>query len=85
MLNEAFKFHARACEPAKFPIVCVLTYMLQSGEYMPAPEFAMVNRKMDILDTQRLWDIIQFPERTTIEDAKLLLFDQRSYGPKVSL
>ena len=57
--------------------------MLQSAEYIPAPEFSMVNRKLDIGDAYRLWDIVQYPERTTFSDTQALLFDARSYGGKV--
>ena len=85
LYKEAYRFHPRACDPAKFPIVPVLTYMLQSAEYIPAPEFSMANRKLDLSDADRLWEIVQYPERTTFSDTQSLLFDARSYGVKVIL
>ena len=83
LYKECHKFHTRVMTPAKLPIVATLTYMFQSGEYIPAPDFTISNRKMDLEDSDRLWHIIMFPEETTFNDTKRLLFDPRSYGYKI--
>jgi len=83
LFKEGHKFHTRVINPAKAPLVPTLTYMIQCGEYIAAPEFAMSNRKMDLEDSDRLWHISMFPDETTFTDVRKLFFDPRSYGYKV--
>ena len=85
LFKECHKFHTRVINPAKALLIPTLTYMVQTGEYIGAPEFAMSNRKMDLEDSDRLWHISMFPEESTFTDIKKLFFDPRSYGYKVHL
>ena len=83
LFKEGHKFHTRVINLAKAPLVPTLTYMIQSGEYIAAPEFAMSNRKMDLEDSDRLWHISMFPDETNFNDVSKIFFDPRSYGYKV--
>lgn len=85
LFKEGHKFHTRVINPVKAPLVPTLTYMIQSGEYIAAPEFAMSNRKMDLEDSDRLWHISMFPDETTFNDVRKIFFDPRSYGYKVHI
>jgi hypothetical protein len=58
--------------------------MIQSGKYIFAPDFVGYNKKLDLGETEVLWDIVHFPESATIDTILKIVFDPRAYGSKVS-
>jgi len=58
-------------------------YMIQSKDYIFAPDFVTYNKKLDYSETEVLWHLVHFPDETTIEMIMKLVFDSRSYGIKV--
>jgi len=57
--------------------------MLQSGEYILSPDFVSQYKKLSLEETQSLWKIVHDPEGTTVSMVMKLVFDPRSYDPKV--
>ncbi len=49
---EAYKFSRRCLFPLLCPIVYVALYMLQSGAYLPSPDWLKKFNKMDLTQTQ---------------------------------
>jgi hypothetical protein len=82
LFKEAFRFSARACSPAHFPLIYVLLYMIQSKEYVLSPEFALAGRKLDLPETEQLWSMIHDPESTTVSQVAQVLFDPRTVDSK---
>lgn len=58
--------------------------MVQSGDYIFTPEFITSYKKIDLEECETLWATIFHPGRTTIEMILKLIFNGRSYDPKVS-
>jgi len=58
--------------------------MLQSGEYILSPDFVSQYRKLSLEETQSLWTIVHDPEAASVTMVMKLVFDPRSYDPKVS-
>ena len=59
--------------------------MIQSGKYIFAPDFVGYNKKLDLGETEVLWDIVHFPESATIDTILKIVFDPRAYGSKVTI
>ena len=57
--------------------------MMQSEEYILSPDFVSQFRKVSLEETQSLWTIVHDPEATTVAMIMKLVFDPRSYDPKV--
>lgn len=82
LFKEAFRFSARACSPAHFPLIYVLLYMIQSTEFVLSPEFAQSARKLDLSETEHLWSMIHDPESATVAQVAQVLFDPRTVDSK---
>ena len=59
--------------------------MIQSGKYIFAPDFVGYNKKLDLGETEVLWDIVHFPQSATIDTILKIVFDPRAYGSKVTI
>jgi len=57
--------------------------MMQSGDYIISADMIQSYRKIDLEESNLLMQIAFFPEQTTIEMVRKLIFDPRSYSPKV--
>ena len=83
--NEAFKFICRCLLPCVVPIQYVILYMMQSGEYIISADMIQSYRKIDLEEANILLKIAYFPQQTTIDMVNKLIFDPRSYSPKVNI
>ena len=81
--NESFKFICRCLLPCIVPIEYVILYMMQSGEYIISADMIQSYRKIDLEEANILLQIAVFPQQTTISMIRKLIFDPRSYSPKV--
>ena len=77
IFNEAFKFSKRSFPGIVIPIHFIITYMLQSGTYILAPDFIAYFKKMNFDDATTLWNIVFNHEATTVKQVINLLFDAR--------
>lgn len=83
LFNEAYRFNCRCLLPAVVPVHYVVLYMVQSKDYIFAPDIVSYNKKLDFTETEILWQLCHFPSTATIGMILKLLFDPRSYGYKV--
>jgi len=83
LFNEAYRFNCRCLLPAVVPVHYVVLYMIQSKDYIFAPDIVSYNKKLDFTETEILWQVCHFPSTVTIGMILKLLFDPRSYGYKV--
>ena len=60
-----------------------MLYMAQSADYIFAADMITSFRKIDLEEANMLMQISLFPEQTTIQMIRKLIFDPRSYSPKV--
>ena len=65
------------------PIEYVMLYMMQSGDYIISADMIQSYRKIDLEESNILMQIAFFPQQTTIQMIRKLIFDPRSYSPKV--
>ena len=59
--------------------------MMQSGEYIMLADMIQSYRKIDLEEANILLQIAYFPQQTTIAMVNKLIFDPRSYSPKVNI
>lgn len=85
LLAETFRFSQRCLAPIIAPPEYVLLYMMQSAQYILAPEFVASFKKISHSETLSLWKIIHEPESATIDMVMTIVFDSRSYGRRVSI
>jgi hypothetical protein len=74
------RFSKHSLDPAIVPVPYCLLYMIQSGKYIFAPDFVGYNKKLDLGETEVLWDIVHFPESATIDTILKIVFDPGAYG-----
>jgi hypothetical protein len=79
-IAEMYKFSMRCLFPCIVPIRYVALYCLQSGQYIPSPEWLKRFAKIDVAEAQSLWDIIYSPKKARLEDSDLIFFESRSVG-----
>jgi hypothetical protein len=79
------RFSKHSLDPAIVPVPYCLLYMIQSGKYIFAPDFVGYNKKLDLEETEVLWDIVHFPKSATIDTILEIVFDPRAYGLKVTI
>ena len=79
------RFSKHSLDPAIVPVSYCLLYMIQSGKYIFAPDFVGYNKKLDLGETEVLWDIVHFPESATIDTILKIVFDPRTHGLKFSI
>eukprot|EP01031_Cornospumella_fuschlensis_P027563 gene27563-33289_t len=84
LMQELFKFNRRCMMPIIVPVLFGVTYMIQSGNYILSPDFISSYRKIDLHEAEILWGMINKPKDTTVEGVRALLFDPRSYSPKIN-
>jgi hypothetical protein len=86
MMNEIFKFIYRNLLPAIVPPDWVLTYMMQSGEYIFSSDIVMMNyHKMNYEEARILINIAFFPEMVDVSMIRRLVFNPASFTMSVSL
>jgi hypothetical protein len=78
LFAEMYKFSMRCLFPCVTPPPYVLLYMMQSGNYIPSPEWLKRYSKIETDEAQALWDIVFRAKHTTIADIKRIFFDGRS-------
>lgn len=81
---ECYRFNRRAFYPCVVPIDYVITYMIQSGNYVLSPDFINAFRKIDLGEASTYWDMIHEPQDSTVEDVRQIIFDIRSYDKRAS-
>ena len=85
LTNEAYRFNMRCMSPMVIPFNFALLYMIQSGEYIFAPEFISSFKKLHMDEAAALWQMIHYPTKTTMHQLQCLIFDGRTYGYNVTL
>lgn len=76
--NECYKYNLRCFHPIVVPIEYVLTYMMQSGNYILTPDFINCSyRKINLEEASTLWNIIHEPKDTTLDQILQIIFDPR--------
>ena len=85
LTNEAYRFNMRCMSPMVIPFNFALLYMIQSGEYIFAPEFISSFKKLHMDEAAALWQMIHYPTNTTMHQLQCLIFDGRTYGYNVTL
>ena len=85
LTNEAYRFNMRCMSPMVIPFNYALLYMIQSGEYIFAPEFIASYKKLHMDEAAALWQMIHFPTSTTMHQLQVLIFDSRTFGPDIRL
>ena len=78
---EMYKFSMRCLYPCVVPIRYVALYALQSGGYVPSPEWIRNYSKMDHCEAQSLWDVLHLPKEMLIEESDRIFF-QRNPGTR---
>lgn len=68
--------------PCVVPIEYILTYMIQSGNYILSPDFISAYRKIDLSEAETFWHMVHEPLETSVADIRKLIFDSRSYGKR---
>ena len=58
---------------------------MQSGEYIISADMKQSYRKIDLEEANILLQIAYFPQQTCITMINKLIFDPRSYSPKVNI
>ena len=84
LIAEVYKFSRRSLYPLVTPLRYTLLYAIQSGEYVPSPEWIRKYAKMEHPDAEALWCIIHNPKSATIEQTDTVFFDSRSLSGLVS-
>ena len=84
LFNECFRFDKRCMAPIIIPFHYCLLYMIQSGEYILSSDFVSSNRKLHSDEAAALCSMIHFPTNTTMYMVRVLIFDNRSYGPNTT-
>lgn len=78
--NEAYKFNRRCFHPCVVPIEFVITYMMQSGNYILTPDFINnTYRKIRLDEASTLWSIIHDPKDTSVDQILNLIFDPKTH------
>jgi hypothetical protein len=75
LMSEMYKFTMRCLFPCIPPARFCVLYMMQSGNYIPSPEWLKRYSKMDSNEAQSMWDIVFAAKRTTIEQTDRIFFD----------
>ena len=73
---ETYKFSMRCLFPCVVPIRYVALYALQSGSYLPSPEWIKRYMKMAHGEAQALLDVLREPKEMTIEECDSLFFER---------
>lgn len=71
--------------PVKIGIAQAVTYMVQTKDYIIGPDFIAWNKKIDENDADTLLHLAFKADSAIIADIRRLIFDPRSYGPKVRM
>lgn len=79
---DCYRFNRRAFYPCIVPIEYVVTYMVQSGNYVLSPDFINAFRKMDLDEARAYWEMIHEHEQTSVDDVMRIIFDPRSYDKR---
>ena len=78
LIAELFKFSMRSLFPCVVPIRYVALYAMQSGNYIPSPEWLKRFSKMDHHEAQSLWEIVHTPKNTVLSNIDCIFFENRS-------
>jgi len=76
--QEAMKFNGRCFSPITVPVHFCILYMLQSSDYMLAPEFVSSFKKLDHEEAEYYWNVLHNPESTTIADIMAIVFSAKT-------
>ena len=72
----------RVLYPCVVPVRYVALYAMQSGHYIPSPEWLKKYAKMCHEEAQGLWDIMHTPKATTIDETDKIFFERTSGSRK---
>ena len=78
LLPEAYRYSVRALLPVQFPVQIVIMYMIQSTEYVLAPDFISYFKKLDAAQAEALWTMYHSPKLCTLDMIRSLVFNPSS-------
>lgn len=78
VIAEMFKYANRSLHPCHVPLRYALLYAIQSGLYIPSPEWLKRFGKLEHSDAQSMWNLIYTPSRDTIKEIDSIFFDPQS-------
>lgn len=75
LIAEMFKYANRALHPCNAPLRYTLLYAIQSGLYIPSPEWLRRFGKLEHADAQSMWTLIYNPTSVTLKEIDSIFFD----------
>ena len=78
VIAEMFKYANRSLHPCHVPLRYALLYAIQSGLYIPSPEWLKRFGKLEHSDAQAMWNLIYTPSSVTIKEIDSIFFDPQS-------
>jgi len=76
LMDKAFKFTLRSFPGIVVPIHYVLTYMIQTGDYVFSSEFVSTFKKVSLVDADELFTMMQNPGDVRVHNILALVFNQ---------
>ena len=78
---ELYKFSMRCLYPCIVPVRYVALYALQSGSYIPSPEWVRRQAKICHDEGEALWSALFMPKTVTIDSTDALFFERNVATP----
>lgn len=78
VIAEMFKYANRSLHPCHVPLRYALLYAIQSGLYIPSPEWLKRFGKLEHSDSESMWKLVYTPSNVTIREIDSIFFDPQS-------
>lgn len=78
LISEVYKFAMRCLHPVIVPIRYCVLYAMQSGSYIPSPEWLKLYNKMDAQQSEYTWNLLFKPRECRLQHVDQIFFDFRN-------